>query len=43
MPQIVNDRFLERVDDILGLGEYRKTLMALKVLRWEIQRLTRRG
>jgi hypothetical protein len=37
MPKIVNSRFLERVDDVLGMVEYRKTLMALKFLRWELE------
>jgi hypothetical protein len=32
MPKIVNSKFLDRVDDVLGMGEYRKTLMDLKVL-----------
>lgn len=41
MARIVNAKFLERVDDVLGLGEYRKTLMALKVLRWELERINR--
>ena len=38
MARIVNAKFIERVDDVLGLGEYRKTLMALKFLRWELER-----
>ena len=41
MPKIVNSKFLDRVDDVLGMGEYRKTLMDLKVLRWELERMVR--
>ena len=29
----------DRVEEILGFRKYRKTLMALKWLRWEIERL----
>jgi hypothetical protein len=39
--RIVSEKFLERVDDVLGMGEYRKTLMALKFLRWELDRMVR--
>lgn len=30
---------LERVDEVLGLQKYRKTLMALKVVWWELRRV----
>ena len=29
----------DRIDKILRFGEYRKTIMALKWLRWEIERM----
>jgi hypothetical protein len=28
---------LDRVDEVLGLAKYRKTLMALKVVWWELK------
>jgi hypothetical protein len=31
----------DRVDELLGFGKYRKTLMALKWLRWELERLVK--
>lgn len=30
--------FYDRVDEVLGFAKYRLSLMALKVLMWEIQR-----
>jgi hypothetical protein len=37
MAKIVNAKFLQRVDDVLAMVKYRKTLMALKFLRWELE------
>ena len=31
----------DRVDEVLGLAKYRKTLMALKVVWWELKRVER--
>jgi hypothetical protein len=39
MPRVLTEKFLEKADDVLDFGKYRKTLMAMKVLTWEIQRL----
>lgn len=31
--------FYERVDELLEFGKYRKTLMAIKALRWALEEL----
>lgn len=35
----LGDSWRDRADQILGLGKYRRSLMALKVTLWELQNL----